>query len=326
MPWRVTIDRLRPADAGQITQALRDWQVVRWLSVVPWPYGSQDAEDFIARAAPDEFAIRVDGEFAGTVRAGRDFGIWVAQPFQRQGIALRASILALSRAFVIGGDVVASCHLVGNHRSAALLARLGFRDIGSCNFPSRAEGRVLPGRRLQLNRADFAARHGIAIVTRRLRIDAVRPNDLADLYRIATLPEVARMLVRFYEGMPMNEFVAHFPRESLLPPFRLTVRQEETVAGSIGISAGDRPSVFYFLDPALRGRGLGSEMVMAFVPEVIARYGHASLRADVFTDNPQSRKILERAGFALAQDISLISMGRNAPAPAWHMEWRARSA
>ena len=322
----VTLDRPRREDAEIIARALRDWSVVRWLSAVPWPYGSEDALDFIARAGPEEHAVRVQGQLAGMVRGGRDLGIWIMPAFQRQGIGLRACVLALSRSFRAGIDQVAASHIAGNHRSAALLARLGFRDIGPRPIASRAEGRTLPGRALALSRADFTARHGLALTTPRLRIDGVRRCDLAELRRIAVLPEVARMLFLFHADMPEAEFVSHFPDESLVPPFRLVARHGSRVAGSIGISAGTPPSIFYFLDPAHAGRGLGGEMVAAFVREITLRHAHPVLRAEVFTDNPASRRILERIGFQAVGETPMPSLGRGAPAPAWVLERHADAA
>ncbi|MDO5631400.1 MAG: GNAT family N-acetyltransferase [Paracoccus sp. (in: a-proteobacteria)] len=322
MQGRVTLDRVRPADAPAIRDGLRDWQVARWLSSVPWPYGLDDAMDFIKSAGAREWAIRVDGQFAGMVRARRDFGIWMAQPWQRRGLALRASVLALSRAFAGGSAQISASHFEGNHRSAALLAKLGFRDAGPKQIPSRAEGTRLPGRRLLLTRATFGARHGLRLETPRLTIDGMRAADLHDLRRIGTDCAVARMLLRFHAAMTETDLIALFPDESLVPPFRLVARRKNRVCGSIGIGAGKVPPIWYFLDPAIAGAGLGTEMLRAFLAEVQLRYGLTEIEAQVFADNPASRHMLEREGFSVTGNIMLNSAARSVPAAGLLMRWQ----
>lgn len=320
-----SLTRPWPEDTDAITAALQDWQVTQWLTAASWPYGPAEAAAFVARAGLDEHAVRHDDGLIGMVRAGHSFGIWISPGHQRQGIGLRAAVLALSRRFLDGADGIDATHLEGNHRSAMLMARLGFRRTGTTVLWSQPQGCHLPGVTLHLSRGDFAARHAIALVTPRLLIDAVQPADLPVLHRIATAPEVARMLLRFHPGMEMDEFAPIFAGDGLLPPMRLAVRHEGRVVGSVGISAGHPARIFYFLDPALAGRGLGQEMVGAFLAEIVARFSPQELLADVFLDNRASRRLLKNLGFLRVEDQMLASMGRDAPAPAALYRWRWRS-
>lgn len=321
----LSLTRPWPEDAGPIADALADWQVTQWLTAASWPYSPDAAADFVASAGLDENAVRVSDRLIGMVRAGHSFGIWISPGHQRQGIGLRASVLALSRRFMAGAEGIDATHLAGNVRSAALMERLGFQRTGSTVLWSEPQGRHLEGVTLHLSRADFAARHPISLVTPRMVIDPVRPDDLPDLHRIATTPEVARMLMRFYPGMPFEEFAPIFDGDGLLPPMRLTVRYEGRVAGSVGIS-GDRPArIFYFLDPALAGQGLGQEMVSAFLAEIVARYSPTELLAEVFLDNHASRTLLKNIGFLRIEDRMLASRGRDAAAPGAIYSWRLRA-
>lgn len=321
----LSLTRPFPEDAGPIASALADWQVTQWLTAASWPYGADEAAAFVARAGLDEHAVRLGDRLIGMVRAGQTFGIWISPEHQRGGAGLRAAVLALSRRFLAGAEGIDATHLEGNHRSAALMARLGFRRTGTTRLWSQPQGRHLPGVTLHLSRADFAARHGIRIVTPRLLIDAVRPTDLDALYGIATLPDVARMLLRFHPGMAMDEFAGIFTGEALLPPLRLAVRHEGRVVGSVGISAGHPARIFYFLDPGLSGQGLGQEMVGAFLGEIVARFDMPELLADVFLDNPASRRLLKNLGFLRVEDALLASLGRAEAAPAALYRWRRRS-
>lgn len=189
---------------------------------------------------------------------------------------------------------------------------------------SQPQGRLLPGLSLRLTRADFARRHAIRLTTPRLLIEPFQPADLPDLHRIATLPEVASKLLLFRPGMTPGDIAPLFQSDGLLPPMRLTVRHGGHVVGSIGISAGDPPRVFYFLDPALSGQGLGEEMGRAFLAEIKARFDPPELLADVFLDNQPSRRLLKNLGFQRDQDRMLSSLGRSEPAPAAVYRWRRR--
>ena len=324
MPPPLVLTRPWPEDAPVIAEALSDWQLAQWLTAVPWPYGAADAAAFIDSAGLDEYAVRQDDRLVGMVRASGSFGIWMAPVAQGQGLAERAAVLALSRRFRNGATVIEANHLQDNTASAALLARLGFQPVGEVMLWSQPQQRHLPGLSLHLTREDFARRHAIALATPRLLIEPFRPSDLPDLHRIATVPEVARNLLLFHPDMTPDDIAPLFQSDGLLPPMRLTVRRNGKVAGSIGISAGDPPRIFYFLDPTLSGQGLGEEMGRAFLAEITARFDPPELLADVFLDNQPSRRLLKNLGFQRDQDQMLSSLGRTGPAPAAVYRWRRR--
>ncbi|HIC64451.1 MAG: GNAT family N-acetyltransferase [Paracoccus sp. (in: a-proteobacteria)] len=322
----VTLTRPWPEDADTIVAALSDWQVTQWLSVVPWPYAMTDAQAFIAEAGPDEHAVRQGDRLVGMIRAGQSFGIWIAPGAQGQGIGLRAAVLALSRRFNEGAEMVESYHLAGNRRSAGLLARLGFRPVGQEMRWSRPHGREMAAVKLRLARDDFAARHGIALATARLLIDAPRPADLPALHQIVTTPQIARMLLLFHPGMSVEDIAPIFGDQSLTLPMRLVARSGGRVVGSVGIGAGEKPRIYYFLAPDQVGQGLGQEMVGAFLDEIRARFDPAELLADVFLDNQPSRLLLKNLGFQRGEDGPLASLGRDSVDEGTVYNWRRRPA
>lgn len=321
----LTLTRPWPEDVPAIVEALSDWQVARWLTAVPWPYRPEDAAAFVNDAGLDEHAVRQDGRLVGMVRASGSFGIWMAPFAQGRGLAERAAVLALSRRFRAGPSRIDANHLEDNAACAALLARLGFQVTGQVMLWSQPQQRQLPGLSLRLTRQDFARRHGVALATERLLIEPFRPADLPHLHRIATLPEVASKLLLFHPAMTPEEMAPLFQSDGLLPPMRLTVRHGGRVVGSIGISAGEPPRIFYFLDPAVTGQGLGEEMGRAFLAEIVARFDPPELLADVFLDNQPSRRLLKNLGFQRDEDQMLFSRGRDRPAPAAVYRWRRRA-
>lgn len=322
MDRRVHLSCAYPEDCDAIVAAMQSSEMSRWLTSIPQPYGLNDAAQFVAEAGADEYAIRVDGQLAGMLRVADSFGIWVAPGFQRQGVALRASVLGLSRCFLGGAEGIDAVYLNGNHRSEMLLSRLGFRVKGQVTAWSRASATELPATTLHLTRTDFAARHGFALSTPNLRISGFRPSDLHDLHRIVTRPEVCRMLLRFAPDMTVDEVAPIFTAEALTPPMRLVIRHEGRVAGAVGILPGDPPSINYFLDPSLAGKGFGQEAVSAFMKEYLLRFDPPELQAEVFDDNPASARILRNLGFQRHMDVACPSRGREAAAPAGIYRWR----
>lgn len=325
MAGAISLTRPWPEDAPSIAGALANWQVTQWLTAATWPYGADEAAAFVANAGLDEYAVRLGEQLIGMVRAGQTFGIWISPGHQRNGVAMRAAVLALSRRFLAGASRIEATHITGNARSEALMDRLGFRRTGTTQLWSQPQGLYLPGVTLTLTRADFAARHPVRLKTRRLEIETATDDDLATLYRIATLPEVARMLLLFRPGMSFSDFAAKFVGDGLLPPMRLAVRHQAQVVGSVGISAGQPARIYYFLDPRLAGQGLGQEMVGAFLHEVVARFDPQELLADVFLDNPASRRLLKNLGFLRFEDQMLSSLGRESPAAGAVYRWHWRS-
>ncbi|MDO6668393.1 GNAT family N-acetyltransferase [Paracoccus sp. 1_MG-2023] len=311
-----------PEDVEAIAAAMADWETARWLTVVPYPYAEADARAFIEEAGPDEYAIRMGEGLVGMLRLGDSFGIWMAPGWQGRGIARRAALLAFTRFFAAGADGIGARYLDGNDRSAKLLDWLGFRPVERLQINSRPLGRDAPAQGLHLSRGDFEARHSIAIDTPRLRIDAVRPDDMEALHRIVTRPEVARMLLRFHPDMSVDEVTQILTDGALTPPLRLAVRHAGRVIGAVGLSAGTVPRLSYFLDPEMAGQGIGQEMVAASFAEIVARLDPPQIEADVFLDNLPSRNVLKNLGFRRSEDVAITSLGRNGPDQAALYRWR----
>lgn len=164
---------------------------------------------------------------------------------------------------------------------------------------------------------------GFLVATPRTLIRSVAAGDLAPLYNIATETQVARMLLLFHPGMDRQEFARIFPIGADRPPFRAAVEAGGRTIGSIGVAAGVRPSIVYFLAPDIAGQGLASEIVPSFIAAISRDLGLHALRAEVFDDNPASLRVLEKAGFIRAGRTMLRSAARAQAAPGWLLEREA---
>lgn len=175
-PERLETDRLllRPlevADAPRLVEALADWQVVKWLAVVPWPYTAEDAARFIGANAPGG-VLRERGErtwalsprddparLLGVIGLGEEMGYWLAAEAWGRGLATEAARAVLAVHFAEPGAAdVASGWFDGNERSERVLLKLGFEEVGLGTRGCLARGEDVAHHEMRLTRAGFLGR------------------------------------------------------------------------------------------------------------------------------------------------------------------------
>jgi aminoglycoside 6'-N-acetyltransferase len=126
-----------------------------------------------------------------------------------------------------------------------------------------------------------------------LTLRPLRPGDEAELLRIHSTPEVARWWHLPDEGFPWRDE----PDAT-----RFTIEVSGAVAGLIQFYEEPTPryrhaSVDLFLDPALHGRGLGTEALARLVRHLIDDRGHHRITIDPATTNAAAIRSYEKAGF-----------------------------
>ena len=152
----------RVEDREAIVAGAGDFEVSRWLAVVPHPYTPADADWFIGECLAgriDAWAITHEGRVIGMIGLDDGFGYWLARDAWGQGFATEAGRLVLAHHFAQGAAEGTWANVfVGNDASANVLRKLGFRDEGPAT--SRCEARGLasvPARRMVLGRDEFLA-------------------------------------------------------------------------------------------------------------------------------------------------------------------------
>ena len=157
-----------PADVPAMATWLGDYDVARNMSRVPYPYGEQDAENFIAGLVrPGHcFAIvrRDSGMFLGgcglhTNEKGVEFGYWLGKPFWGEGFATEAARRMVRFAFEeLGLDSVFAGWFADNPASGHVLAKLGARHQGTSLRHSLARGRRVLCHEMLLTRETFLSK------------------------------------------------------------------------------------------------------------------------------------------------------------------------
>jgi RimJ/RimL family protein N-acetyltransferase len=156
---------LRPpqdGDAGHIVRGLNNFAVSRWTARIPYPYGAEDAADFLAWArnadADDHFyAITRDGALIGVISdEACEIGYWLAEPFWGQGFGREAARAIADHAFeALNRTRLIACYELGNIASRRILAGLGFIETGESISHSLAQGAEVVVMNLELTPANW---------------------------------------------------------------------------------------------------------------------------------------------------------------------------
>ncbi len=153
---RLEIRPLAASDAEYLFRLVNDWEVVRNLARVPFPYPRELADAFIAAAREEmaagrawhlAIAAHADGKLLGCIRVSAELrrvgqlGYWIGRRFWGEGIASEAVRRVASWALAnLAVDRLEAQVAPGNLASAALLRRLGFRETGTAMQEFRALG------------------------------------------------------------------------------------------------------------------------------------------------------------------------------------------
>jgi RimJ/RimL family protein N-acetyltransferase len=170
---RLLLRPLRDDDAPAMARALNNYEVVKNLSRVPFPYTLEDAAQFIDlqkgfdarsrvfaiafRAAPDELIGVIAYEFeVGDAHA--EFGYWLHEACWGMGLMSEAAAALVGHAFGEGGVEELRAGY-WNPVSGRLLRRLGFEETSRMPIFSSAQNREVPAVKLRLSRLMWLERH-----------------------------------------------------------------------------------------------------------------------------------------------------------------------
>lgn len=159
---RLVLRPLIHGDIPALVAALDDYDVSKWLTVVPYPYGVEDARWFLDHSAgfgPYEgFGITRDGgPVMGVVGINDSLGYWLGRAHHGRGYMTEAARALVGHWFATSGqDVLTSGHFTGNAASASVLVKLGFRPSHDERVVSRAQGAEVTLHRMRLTREDWA--------------------------------------------------------------------------------------------------------------------------------------------------------------------------
>jgi RimJ/RimL family protein N-acetyltransferase len=159
---RLSLRPVSPDDVAALVPAIGNYDVVRWLGRVPYPYRAADADAFVAANAKKGgkvwFVHDVMG-LVGGISVDGELGYWLRREVWGRGYAVEAAFAAIEAHFADrrAGDLP-SGHLPGNDRSRRVLEKLGFRPNGIRIVASRALAQQVESQSYQLTRTDWVLR------------------------------------------------------------------------------------------------------------------------------------------------------------------------
>ena len=136
---RLVLKKPRHKDKQSIVSQIGDWEVVKWLSEVPYPYTEDDADDWISTLSRQELTFNIyrSDTLIGGIRLTHDdddsheLGYWLGRVHWGQGFATEACKGLLHYAAEeLNIRNVKSSHMTRNDASARVLDKLGFRKSG----------------------------------------------------------------------------------------------------------------------------------------------------------------------------------------------------
>jgi len=162
---RLILRRPTEADIPAVVAGFNDFEVVRYLTRVQYPYTEADARAWLAarqspRPAEAHFGIELPGEgLVGFVSLETELGFWLARHCHGRGLMTEACIALLDWHFdALPDDVVHSGAHVGNTASLNVQRKLGFIELpGTQSRLVRSLGQEVPHILTTLSRADYEA-------------------------------------------------------------------------------------------------------------------------------------------------------------------------
>ena len=145
-----------------------------------------------------------------------------------------------------------------------------------------------------------------------LELRPLAPADVTELRRIRATDEVRRWWGEIEDDFPFGDEPG---------AVRFTIAVDGDVAGLIQYYEENEPryrhaSIDIFLDPALRGRGLGTEALRRLVDLLVRERGHHRITIDPAVANTPAIRAYEKAGF---QRVGVMrAYERDPDSDRWH--------
>ncbi|NIY69727.1 GNAT family N-acetyltransferase [Streptomyces malaysiensis] len=146
----------------------------------------------------------------------------------------------------------------------------------------------------------------------------LRPTEPSDIPALAAIRAEPEVYARWRGGEDLVAAV----REDLAEPGTepLTIEYEGAVVGMIQWSAETDPdyrhaSIDIYLDPAVHGRGLGTDAVRTLARHLISDHGHHRIVIDPAADNAAAIRAYAKVGF---RPVGVMRSYERGPDGTWH--------
>ena len=168
---RLLLRSPRAADISKFVPLINDFDVVKNLSRVPYPYTEDDGCAFITKitesiAAGTDYAFAIllkPDTYIGTCgvhpERGWEFGYWLGKPYWGKGYATEAGRRVVTHAFEeLKGEALTASWFHDNPKSGRVLEKLGFQPQGEGEIACLSRGVTVNCHVVALDRATYMTR------------------------------------------------------------------------------------------------------------------------------------------------------------------------
>jgi len=136
---RLTLKKIEKKDLKILVNHLNNWNVVKWLANVPYPYTLNDAETWLDIASKEQLALNIYlksiliGGITISKRTSNNtpvLGYWIGEEYWGKGYAIEACNSLISFFFSNhSGNKLYASHMLKNEKSKKILLNLGFQKV-----------------------------------------------------------------------------------------------------------------------------------------------------------------------------------------------------
>ena len=137
---RLTLKKIEKKDLKILINHLNNWNVVKWLVNVPYPYTLTDAETWLDKSSKEELALNIylKSILIGGITIDKRttnnspvLGYWIGEEYWGKGYALEACNFLIRYFFSNhSGNILYASHMLKNEKSKKIILSLGFKEIG----------------------------------------------------------------------------------------------------------------------------------------------------------------------------------------------------
>ncbi|MGB0798744.1 MAG: GNAT family N-acetyltransferase, partial [Planktomarina sp.] len=261
-------------DPRDLSDALNDADVIRWLSHVPFPYSMADAKEFLNTSQfPNglEWSIYDATGLVGAISVDGNMGYWLRTSAWGKGYMTEAGDAAID-AFFLGtaSDTLTVHHAVENIASRRVIEKMGFEftHMDDSHYPAR--GRTIPSCHYQLSRDRWKSRREFNIKAPGLILRDLRADDWPDVQRLAQDPDVARMMSSISSPWPDEDakrWTAFGAYRGRLGFFAAICLEDGSLVGVLMFDKELQTPLIglgYFIDKKYWGQGIATNAARAF--------------------------------------------------------------
>ena len=136
---RLNLKKIEKKDLKVLVNHLNNWNVVKWLVNVPYPYTFNDAEKWLEKSSKEELALNIfqKNNLIGGITIDKRtsnkkpvLGYWLGEQHWGRGYALEACNSLISYFFSNhSGNILYASHMFKNEKSKKILLNLGFQKV-----------------------------------------------------------------------------------------------------------------------------------------------------------------------------------------------------